>query len=137
MSIITARTAIAAVAAGLLAGCATAPATTATRLECPAATLVARITTQGTELAALSPPPVPDKAARMEQNGQATLSCRPVGGRLKACRVMFEAPTKMGFAKTALTHSSQVIYPAADRDEPVVVTFRYDLVQTSNGTACS
>ena len=69
---------------------------------------------------------------RTDQAGSAVLSCRPQGGALTRCVVLYEEPGGQGLGKRALGYVDRVIYPT-DVDDGVTaeVRFRFDAATPS------
>ncbi|ATQ41037.1 hypothetical protein [Caulobacter mirabilis] len=129
--------------ATLLAACSTTdqPRRVALQDNCRSAhpaVFSTRISTRSAELRSLTGQlKPPDRAVRMARGGFATLSCKPAGGRLAACRLLSETPADMGFARSALAHAPLVVYPDDDVRDRVEVTFRFDVVAPGEGLICS
>ena len=110
---------------GLLAACATAPEKVAVAPSCAAARQVT-VTTQGTQLALR-----PGSTARLQKvalkpgESGVVLSCRPGGGSLKRCVVLFEDAPGQGYGKAARAWAQQVIYPADEDSRTVEVRVRF------------
>ena len=110
---------------GLLAACATAPEKVAVAPSCAAARQVT-VTTQGTQLALR-----PGSTARLQKvtlkpgESGVVLSCRPGGGSLKRCVVLFEDAPGQGYGKAARAWAQQVIYPVDEDSRTVEVRVRF------------
>lgn len=116
----TTRLLLALTAAGLLAGCAT-PTKTAFAPACDGTrTHVVTVTTQGARLA-LRPGWTGrlHKVSSVAGEGGVVLSCKPSGGGLKACLVLFEDVPGKGNGAQAKAYAERVVYPA-DEDSPSV-----------------
>ena len=117
---------ILAVAATLLAGaCTTAAEKVALAVSCATERQVI-VTTQGTRLA-LRPGAIGQlrKVSLGPDESGVVLSCRPGGGSLKRCVVLFEDAPGQGYGKAARAWAHGVIYPADEDSRTVEVRVRF------------
>jgi len=112
-------------AAALLGACASTSDRVAVGPTCGAERQVT-VTTQGTRLA-LRPGSTArlQKASRLPGESGVVLSCRPGGGSLKRCVVLFEDAPGQGYGKAARAWAQQVIYPADEDSRSVEVRVRF------------
>lgn len=109
----------------LLGACAATPDRAAVAASCVSERQVT-VTTQGTRLALR-----PGAIARLQkvslQPGESgvVLSCRPGGGSLKRCVVLFEDAPGQGYGKAARAWAQRVIYPADEDSRTVEVRVRF------------
>lgn len=133
----TTRLLLALTVAGALAGCAT-PNTTALAPACDGSrTHVVTVTTQGARLALR-----PSWTARLQRvsspsgEGGVVLSCKPSGGGLKGCVVLFEDVPGRGYGAQAKGYAERVVYPA-DEDSPSVEVRVQFTPRAAPGLSCS
>jgi len=109
----------------LLGACASTPDRVAVASTCGAERQVT-VTTRGTRLA-LRPGLTAklQKASRVPGESGVVLSCRPEGGSLKRCVVLFEDAPGQGYGKAARAWAQQVIYPADGDARSVEVRVRF------------
>ncbi len=109
----------------LLGACATATDRLAAAAACAPERQVT-VTTQGTRLALR-----PGANARLQRvslkpnESGVVLSCRPGGGSLKRCVVLFEDAPGQGYGKAARAWAQRVIYPADEDSRTVEVRVRF------------
>lgn len=122
----TPRLLLALTAAGALAGCAT-PTTTALAPACDGSrTHVVTVTTQGARLALR-----PSWTSRLQRvsspagEGGVVLSCKPAGGGLKGCVVMFEDVPGKGYGVQARSYAERVVYPSDEDSRSVEVRVQF------------
>ena len=120
----------------LLTGCATAPDRVAVAPACAPERQVT-VTTQGTRLA-LRPGAITRLQKVSLQPGESgvVLSCRPGGGSLKHCVVLFEDAPGQGYGKAARAWAQRVIYPSDEDSRTVEVRVRFGPEPTT-GRRCS
>jgi hypothetical protein len=128
---------ILAVAATLVAGaCATTAYKVALGVSCATERQVT-VTTQGTRLALR-----PGAIGRLQtvslgpDESGVVLSCRPGGGSLKHCVVLFEDAPGQGYGKAARAWAQRVIYPSDEDSRTVEVRVRFGPEPTT-GRRCS
>lgn|GEM_PF-4858338 len=120
-----------AVVALALAGCAggakQAAAPTLARCELDVGPDGVVVTARGTRLALRPAPATLQRVSLRLISGSAVLSCRPQGGALTRCVVLYEDPGVEGLGNRALGYADRVIYPS-DVDDGVTaeVRFRFD-----------
>ena len=112
-------------AATLLGACASTPDRVAVAPTCVTERQVT-VTTRGTRLA-LRPGLTAklQKASRLPGESGVVLSCRPGGGSLKRCVVLFEDAPGQGYGKAARAWAQRVIYPADEDSRSVEVRVRF------------
>jgi hypothetical protein len=109
----------------VLGACATAPERVALASSCASERQVT-VTTQGTRLTLR-----PGATARLQKvslkpgESGVVLSCRPGGGSLKRCVVLFEDAPGQGYGKAARAWAQRVIYPADEDSRTVEVRVRF------------
>ncbi len=111
--------------AALLGACATAPDRLGAAASCATGREVT-VTTQGTRLA-LRPGAIGrlQKVSLGPDESGVVLSCRPGGGSLKRCVVLFEDAPGQGYGKAARAWAQRVIYPADEDSRTVEVRVRF------------
>lgn len=113
------------IAAALLGACASTPDRVAVAPACATERQVT-VTTQGTRLALR-----PGATARLQKvslkpdESGVVLSCRPGGGSLTRCVVLFEDAPGQGYGKAARAWAHGVIYPADEDSRTVEVRVRF------------
>ena len=120
---------ILAVAATLLAGACATTAGEAEKVALAVSCATERqvtVTTQGTRLA-LRPGAIGQlrKVSLGPDESGVVLSCRPGGGSLKRCVVLFEDAPGQGYGKAARAWAHGVIYPADEDSRTVEVRVRF------------
>lgn len=109
----------------LLGACASTPERLTAAPSCAPERQVT-VTTQGTRLALR-----PGSTARLRKaslkSGESgvVLSCRPGGGSLRRCVVLFEDAPGQGYGKAARAWAQRVIYPADEDSRTVEVRVRF------------
>lgn len=111
--------------AALLGACATAPDRLGAAPSCATGREVT-VTTQGTRLA-LRPGAIGrlQKVSLGPDESGVVLSCRPGGGSLKRCVVLFEDAPGQGYGKAARAWAQRVFYPADEDSRTVEVRVRF------------